>query len=266
MRVQALRSESTAVKRLLLASPSPLLREGLRQTIRMDPSFTVTSECGSARQLLATLEHAQPDVLVLDQDLMGQTDLSFLQSVLSRHPGLRVLVLLAPEPANGYLGRAAATGALGLVLKQADPSLITKALCAAAAGRRWIQRELTDRLVQDYVRAVSSSPPAGEPSLSRRQSEILALLCQGLPNREIAKYLCISEKTVKAHLTQLFLKLGAASRVGAVCSAIRQGLVRPDSFENSSLQLRTLPRTPLLPVTLSPRSVGKPRRSRAPAG
>jgi len=204
--------------------------------VRVDPSLAVTSECGSAGELLSLLARCQPDVLLLDQDLMGPTDLGFLQSLLSCHPRLRVLVLLTQEPADGYVGGAGAIGALGLVLRVAQPSLIIKALRAVASGHRWLQRELTDRLVQDYARAVSPIPPAGGPRLSRRQREILALLSQGLSNRDISKRLYISEKTVKAHLTALFRGLGVSSRTGAVCSALQLGVLSIKDLGSSPLE------------------------------
>ncbi|MCJ7750409.1 MAG: response regulator transcription factor [Armatimonadetes bacterium] len=222
MRVQALQSESVAVKYILLGSSSPQVLQELHRIVHLDPSFTVRNECTRPGELLAMLERSEPDVLVLDRDM---ANLSLLRNLLSRHPSLRIVILITEQPMAGYLGEAAATGVLGFVCKQAVPSLMIKALRAAATGHRWIQRELTDRLVQDYGLAAPAFLAACDPPLSQRQKEILVLLFKGLTNRAIAEHLCISEKTVKAHLTQLVLKLGVANRVGAVCFAIRQGLV-----------------------------------------
>jgi DNA-binding NarL/FixJ family response regulator len=184
----------------------------------------VIGECGRTDELLASVGQSRPDVLLLDQDLTEGRDVTLLRELLSHYPRLRVVVLLAGEPPDDYLGRAAAAGAAGFVLRQADPSLLVKAIRAVASGRPWIQRELTSRLIQDYVRVTTPVPTDMPTGLSPRQRELLVLLAQGLRNRDIAQQLGLSEKTVKAHLTAVFRKLGVSSRVGAACYAVSQGL------------------------------------------
>lgn len=211
---------------VVAASPSPLLRQGLRQLPRWTQRWRWWGRRGSGEEVLALLARSQPDVLLLDSELPGVADLELLRQVLSEHAGLRVLVLLGAEPPDHYLGQAAASGATGFVLRNADLALLAKALRAVAVGRTWLQRELTDRLLRDY--AIASSPAVHTPgvALSRRQRQVLDLLAQGLRTRDIARQLAISEKTVKAHLTGLFRKLGVSNRCAAVCFALRRGLVR----------------------------------------
>lgn len=231
MTVRLVRPETRARRVLLVASPSPLLRQGLRQVARVDPALAVIAECGRAEDLLPLISRAKPDVLVLDQDLMGMADLGLLRRLLRWYPGLRVLILLSAEPPDDYLGQAAAAGAAGFVLRQADLSLLAKALRAVASGRRWLQRELTERLIQDYAQATSPAALDRGPPLTPRQMQLLGLLSRGLRNREIADQLSISEKTVKAHLTALFRKLGVPNRVGAVRYGLERGLGRSASEE-----------------------------------
>jgi DNA-binding NarL/FixJ family response regulator len=189
------------------------------------------AECAQADDLMPAIQRHNPDVVLVDQDLLSASDPGLLRRLLRWHPGLRVLLLLAGEPPDDYLGRAAAAGAAGFVLRQADTSLLVKALRAVASGRTWLQRELTERLVQDYARATTPTPADHQPALSRRQSQLLALLAQGLTNREIAQRLSLSEKTVKAHLTALYRKLGVSNRVGAARVALERSPGRPEAAE-----------------------------------
>lgn len=203
---------------VLVASPSPLLCQGLRQLPRLDSALALVGECRNGEELLSLLARMEPDVLLVDADLAGMADLGLLRRALSHRPNLRVLILLPADPPDDYLGRAAGEGARGFALRNADPALLAKALRAVAAGRTWLQRELTEKLFQDYFRATSPAPTVSTPFLSRRQQQVLVLLAQGLRSREITRQLSISEKTVKAHLTGLFRKLGVTNRLGAVCS------------------------------------------------
>ena len=220
MTVQLTRLDTRLRKSVLVASPSLWLRQGLRQLPRVDAQLALIGECARAEELFSLLGRLEPDVVLVDTDLEGMADLSLLARLLSSRPETRVVLLLARELPDGYLGKAATAGAAGFVLRDADAALLTKALRAVAAGRPWLQRELTEQLLQDYKRMTSPGPRIPGPMLSPRQRQVLDLLSQGLRSREIAEQLSISEKTVKAHLTSLFRKLGVTNRLGAVCLAL----------------------------------------------
>jgi len=227
MSTQAVRPEIRVSRLVVVASPSPLLRQGLEQLPRVDHTLVHAGGCGRKQELFATLARVQPDVVLLDVDLPGMADLELLRDLLSRYPDLGVVILLAAGVEDMYLGRAVAAGAKGFVLRDASPSLVAKALCAVAAGRSWLQRELTEKLFHDHTRAATSAPSAFEALLSPRQSQVLGLVAQGLPNREVAHHLSISEKTVKAHLTAIFRKLGVTNRYRAIHLALSSELTRP---------------------------------------
>jgi DNA-binding NarL/FixJ family response regulator len=168
--------------------------------------------------LCLRLERTAPQVLLLDIDLPGFSHMSTLSRLRNSNPATRIVVLSDPISADAELAFFKA-GARGHCLRDIDPQLLKRVVLAVQLGELWIRRSLTARLLDELG---ASSRCAKEPRraivgrlayLTQREQEIAALIGDGGTNKQIARQLAISERTVKAHLTEIFRKLGIADRL-----------------------------------------------------
>ena len=127
---------------------------------------------------------------------------------------------------DSYLTEAVKKGAAGYLLKTASAPLILAAIRTVAQGGTWLQREMTGKLFEEFNRLIEARREETDSSLTQREVEVLALIAEGLKNRDIAEKLYISPRTVKVHVSNLFRKLGLSDRVQATRYAIRHRLVR----------------------------------------
>ncbi|UNO43761.1 response regulator transcription factor [Streptomyces sp. MST-110588] len=206
--------------RLLLADDHPVVRAGLRAVLETEPGFEVVADVPTAEEAVALA--ARPDVAV-DVVLM---DLQFggrmlgsqaTAAITAREGAPRVLVLTTYDTDADILA-AIEAGATGYLLKDAPPEELAAAVRTAAAGKSALAPTIALRLM-DRVRAPATA-------LSRRETEVLQLVADGLSNALISKRLFLSQATVKSHLVHIYAKLGVDSRTSAVAAATARGLIR----------------------------------------
>ena len=200
--------------RIVLADDHELVLEGLRSLIEAEPDMEVLAVAKDGGQCLDSVERIRPDVVVLDLEMGPMGGLQCLESLRTRHPAVRVLVLTAYS--DGESMRAALEGgASGFALKTEPPQQTVASirqvyrgqLVFPAAARRWLLR----------------TPQPAEPSQpTDREMEILALVSEGLTNAQIARRLRVSDNTVKFHLQNIYLKLGVRNRTEAAAYFLRQ--------------------------------------------
>jgi DNA-binding NarL/FixJ family response regulator len=196
------------VIRVLIADDHPLARAGLQQLLgALDDIAVVGAACGGAEAVRLAAER-QPDVVLMDLEMPGKDGIETTRELRMRRPDAAVVVLTSFSDRERILA-ALDAGAIGYLLKDADPDELARAIRAAARGEAPLHplaaRELLDQRGQDR---------AG-PQLTEREHEILALVAQGLPNKLIARRLTISERTVKGHLTHIFERIGVTDRTQA---------------------------------------------------
>jgi DNA-binding NarL/FixJ family response regulator len=180
----------------------------------------VAGEAGEAAAALALAAEHSPDVILLDLKLPGMDGIAVLGELKARGSTARVLVLTsATEPASASL--AMRSGAAGVVYKDVDPDALVRAIRSVHDGHLLLAPEAAAPLVRS-----ASAPMGGIDSLTAREREILAELAQGRSNREIAKALTVSEKTVKAHVSSVLSKLGVQDRTQAALLAVRNNITR----------------------------------------
>ncbi|MGB0386975.1 MAG: response regulator [Ardenticatenaceae bacterium] len=204
--------------RVILADDHPALRIGLRVLLEQAPDVTVISAVGDGKEALAQIETLKPDVAVLDCQLPSMSGTEVAATIWQRGLPTRVLALSAYDDKH-YVRGMVAVGAMGYLMKEEAPSVIVKAVRAAAQGENWFSPS---------IMAVLNRTPNLEPSRGRltpRQLQILHLIAEGKTNRAIAYALGISQKTVEKHAQALFTKLGANSRAEAAVLATRAGLL-----------------------------------------
>ncbi|MFF5439273.1 response regulator [Streptomyces achromogenes] len=206
--------------RVFLLDDHEVVRRGLTDLLGAEPDISVVGEAGTAEHALTRGPALRPHVAVLDVRLPDGDGITVCRELRDRMPGLACLMLTSFDDEEALLD-AIMAGASGYVLKQIKGSGLVSAVRAVASGRSMLDPATTARLMRS-LRAdpaeVRSLPPelAG---LSARERDILALIGDGLTNREIGKELYLSEKTVKNHISRLLAKLGVQRRVQAAVLA-----------------------------------------------
>ncbi|GAA2272104.1 response regulator transcription factor [Glycomyces scopariae] len=204
--------------RLFLVDDHPVVRAGLAALVDGEPDMEVVGEAADAASALRGIRGSAPDVVLMDLQLGGGPDgFAAAEEVAALDDPPRVLVLTTYE-SDADVRRAVEAGATGYLLKACPPEELFAAIRAAARGESSLSPAVAAR-VMDRARS-------GRPALTARESEIVALLAEGLGNRQIAQRLFVTEATVKTHLVHLFAKLGVDSRTAAVAEAVRRGLIR----------------------------------------
>jgi DNA-binding NarL/FixJ family response regulator len=211
------------VIRVLVVDDHPVVRRGLRAMVDELPEVTAVGEAAdgaAALDLLAALPaDRRPDVVLMDLQMgTGMHGVEATRRITALPDPPAVLVLTTYSTDADILA-AVEAGATGYLLKDAPPEDLAAAIQATARGETVLAPPVAARLL-GRVRA-------GRPSLSPREAEILQLLAEGLPNRQISKRLFISEATVKTHLVHIYDKLGVDSRTSAVAAGLTAGLIRP---------------------------------------
>lgn len=214
--------------RLLVVDDHPVVRAGLVALLGGHPALTVVGEAATGEEAVARARELRPDVVLCDLRLgAGMDGVDVVRALRGAgdaadaagapaDPAPEVLILTTYDH-DADIVRAVEAGAAGYLLKDADTDALVAAVTDAAAGRPVLGPAMERRLV-DAMRTRASG-------LSARETEVLALVAEGLTNREIAGRLFVGEATVKTHLTHVFGKLGADTRTGAVARARAAGLI-----------------------------------------
>lgn len=201
--------------RVLIASKFAFFREGLRLYLVQQEDMQVIGEAADGPQTLCMAEALDPDILLLDVQKPRWGELEILSSLRARSPRTHVLIL-ADRLDNAFLVESLQQGAMGYLLKTATLHDLVKAIHAIYAGELWVQRKvLTEVLahMREMIRDLPGPPLELQESLTDREREVVTWVMRGKTNKEIATQLAISEKTVKAHLRNIFTKLKVSRRV-----------------------------------------------------
>ncbi|SMC96972.1 response regulator [Lentzea albidocapillata] len=204
--------------RLLLADDHPVVRAGLRAVLETEPGLDVVAEAATAEAAVARAAEGGIDVVLMDLQFgAGMNGAEATAAITSRPGGPRVLVVTTYDTDADTLP-AIEAGATGYVLKDAPPEDLAAAVRTSAAGRTTLAPTVADRLMNRL-----RTP---DTALTRRETEVLVLVAEGLSNRAVAQRLHLTEGTVKSHLARIYTKLGVDSRTSAVANATGLGLIR----------------------------------------
>ncbi|WP_406132781.1 response regulator [Streptomyces zaomyceticus] len=212
--------EADTRTRVFLVDDHEVVRRGLRDLIDDEPDMRVVGEASTVDQALARGPALRPDVTVLDVRLPDGDGISVCRELRSRLPELACLMLTSFDDEDALID-AIMAGAAGYVLKQIKGSDLVSAVRTVATGQSMLDPATTARLMRSLRAPEAVKPPEDErlAVLSERERSVLDLIGEGLTNREIAKRLYLSEKTVKNHISRLLSKLGVERRVQAAVIA-----------------------------------------------
>jgi DNA-binding NarL/FixJ family response regulator len=206
------------VIRVLVAEDHAVVRAGLEQLLAGADDVEVVGSAANGEEAVELTGERSPDVVLMDLVMPGVDGIEATRRILELGTGTRVVVLTSFSDRNAIMD-ALDAGAIGYLLKDAEPEELVRGIRAAARG----ESPLDPKAARELLSARTERAPSAE--LSPREREVLVLLASGLPNKLIAQRLGISEKTVKAHLTNVFGRIGVTDRTQAALWAQREGLV-----------------------------------------
>lgn len=202
--------------RVLIVDDHQVVREGLRSFLDVQDDLEVVGEAGDGAEAVTAAETLRPDVILLDIRMPGADGLEALRRLRERGNQARVLVVTSfTEPAAVL--PAVRAGASGYVYKDIDPPALATAIRSVHAGHSLLHPDVT--------RLLAAGEAIDGTRLTARERDVLAEICRGRSNREIARALGLAEKTVKTHVSAILAKLGVQDRTQAALYAVRGGLV-----------------------------------------
>ena len=223
--------------RVMLIEDDELTRLGLRTQISKDPTLRVVGEAASREKALKICKEEQPDIILLDLNLSDAaedqdhpselTGIALLPELLSVASGARIIIVTGVRDLEAHQ-RAISHGATGLILKQDAVEHVTRAVKQVYNGDVWFNRSMMLKVIEGITKGSTVKKPDPEAAkiktLTEREREVIDLVGEGLKNRAIGDRLCISETTVRHHLTSIFSKLDVSDRLELVIYAYKHGL------------------------------------------
>jgi two-component system, NarL family, nitrate/nitrite response regulator NarL len=213
--------------RILLVDGHAVVRTALRMFLESEPGVTVVGEASGPEEALAVAIREQPNIILLEIDLGDANGLDLLPQLHAAAPGTHVVVLTGVRDVEMHR-RAVRLGAVGLVHKGESAGRLLEAIAKVYAGEVWLDSLLVASVLSEMTRPHTSQPIDPEEvkikALTAREREIINMIGQGLKNQAIANRLCLSEATVRHHLTSIFGKLEVGDRLELAIYAYRHGL------------------------------------------
>ncbi|MEU9337629.1 response regulator transcription factor [Streptomyces sp. NPDC048290] len=206
--------------RVLLVDDHQVVRRGLRTFLEVQDDIEVVGEAADGAEGVARAEELRPDVVLMDVKMPGMDGVEALRKLRELDHPARVLIVTSFTEQRTVVP-ALRAGAAGYVFKDVDPEALAGAIRSVHAGHVLLQPEVADALI---CQEESTTGQGRGGSLTDREREVLALIADGRSNREIARALVLSEKTVKTHVSNILMKLDLADRTQAALWAVRHGV------------------------------------------
>ena len=211
--------------RLAVVDDHPLMRDGIAMTLNREPDFDVVASGGSAADAIRIAEELQPHIMLLDVNMPGG-GLAAVRHIGTAMPGIRLLFLTVSERQEDVTA-ALEAGVRGYILKGISGPNLVRTIRSVASGETYITPEFAARLLAlPHQGPRAAAPNEAGHDLSAREEQILEGVAQGMTNKEIARKLDLSEKTVKHYMSGVLQKLSARNRVEAVVAS--RHLQKPD--------------------------------------
>jgi NarL family two-component system response regulator LiaR len=209
--------------RVLLADDHVLVREGTRELLEQEEDLQVVAEAGDGEEAVRLAATERPDVALVDIAMPKLNGIEATRQIKSRSPGTAVLILSAYDD-DQYVFALLEAGAAGYLLKNIRGRDLVDAVRSVYAGESVLHPVIARKVINRFsLPKDHSSEKIGAELLTERELEVLKLAAQGMSNRDIARELHLSIRTVQAHLSTIFTKMGVGSRTEAVVQALQRG-------------------------------------------
>ncbi|TYQ12963.1 UNVERIFIED_CONTAM: LuxR family two component transcriptional regulator [Acetivibrio alkalicellulosi] len=209
---------------VIIADDHTMVRQGLKQILELENDILVIAQASNGEEAVRLCEENKPDIILMDINMPGMNGLQAIKEIKTKEISSRVIVLTIHEDRE-YLFKTLQMGAEGYVLKDSEPSVLIDAIRSVNSGQSYIQANMTKELVKEFNRVtLYDKGKSEENGLTSREIEVLELIAQGMINKEIAKTLYISEKTVKNHVSNIFRKLNVSDRTQAAIYAFKHNI------------------------------------------
>jgi DNA-binding NarL/FixJ family response regulator len=211
-----------ATARIMVVDDQNLFRSGLVRLLEADPRVQVVGQAVDGLDVIKKVTSLKPDVILMDLKMPNLDGIEATRRVVAEHPEVKVLILTTFET-DSYVLQALRAGASGYVLKDAQIDSIVSSILAVISGERVMASAVANRVID--MLSGNSTQKEFYDGLTAREVEILKLIAMGQANKQIARRLDISEKTVRNHVSNMYEKLHIYDRSQAVLYAVRKGLV-----------------------------------------
>jgi two-component system, NarL family, nitrate/nitrite response regulator NarL len=214
--------------RIVLLDAQTLFRVGLRCILATEPGLLVVGEASSVSDGIDIIASEKPDIILFEMNLLFLPDLEIVPALV-KASGTARLILVTGTSDQAVLQKAVEDGVVGVIFKTQPPEILIKAIEKVHAGEVWLERSLIatvlGRLSRNQTPGKADQETDNMNSLSEREKEVVKLIGLGYKNKRISSELCISETTVRHHLTSIYDKLGVSDRLELLVYAHRYGLV-----------------------------------------
>ncbi|MEO6545365.1 MAG: response regulator transcription factor [Nitrospiraceae bacterium] len=207
--------------RLLLVDDHEVVRVGLRTVLHNNRGIIVVGEAGTKAAAVRTVKRLRPDIVLMDVRLPDGSGVDACRAILASYPMTRIIFLTSYADEESVLA-AVLAGAQGYVLKDIDSNLLTRSIRAVFSGQSILNPTLTQRALNWIKAWPEQSGPVQGQSLSPQEERVLALVAEGLTNKEIATTMQLSDKTVKNYLANMFQKLHISRRAQAATFFVKR--------------------------------------------
>ncbi|MBW1723115.1 MAG: response regulator transcription factor, partial [Deltaproteobacteria bacterium] len=185
--------------RIIIAEDHTILREGLRALLSSKPSFEIVAEAEDGRDAIRSVVEHRPDLILMDLSMPNMNGLEAIREIKKQNPDTKIIVLTVHK-AEEYILAALQAGADGYVLKDATHAELEMAIMNVLQGKRFLSPGISEKVIGGYLEGkMGMKEKSAWDTLTQREREILKLIAEGNKNKEIAEYLCISQKTVEKH-------------------------------------------------------------------
>ena len=209
--------------KVLLVDDHAIIREGLRSLLEKQPDLEVVADVDDGRRAIELVRELSPDVVIMDVTMPRLGGIEATRQITGEFPAVKVIAL-SIHSRRPFVADMLQAGAAGYILKECLFDELVEAIHAVNGGARYLSPKITDVIVSDYVKRLSSDDASPLQSLTGREREVLQLVAEGKSTKEIAMELHVSTKTIEANRRQIMEKLGMHSVAELTKYAVREGL------------------------------------------